>query len=146
VRGFYGFLVEEEIRERNPVRRGQSSRSGRPAKQGLVRRVEKAPWIPNEDAWDRILRACEAESLRNRLMVPGSSCPSRTASSRCSNAFTLTDDERAALEGDRDAITALAERLAKVPTPAGPTPEQLGTDRAFVALTAVQDSLTGERP
>jgi integrase len=60
--------------------------------------------------------------------------------------LTLTDDERAALEGDRDALAALAERLAKVPTPAGPTPEQLGTDRAFVALTAVQDSLSGERP
>lgn len=60
--------------------------------------------------------------------------------------LTLTDDERAALEGDRDALATLAERLAKVPTPAGPTPEQLGTDRAFVALTTVQDSLTGGRP
>lgn len=49
--------------------------------------------------------------------------------------LTLTDDERAALEGDRDALTELAQRLATVPTPAGPTPEQLGTDRAFVALT-----------
>lgn len=57
--------------------------------------------------------------------------------------LTLTDDERDALEGDRDALAALAERLAKVPTPAGPTPEQLGTDRAFVALTVLQDSITG---
>lgn len=69
VRGFYDFLVEEEIRERSPVRRGQSSRHGVRPKQGLVRRVEKAPWIPNEHAWDRILRACEAEPVRNRLMV-----------------------------------------------------------------------------
>jgi hypothetical protein len=60
--------------------------------------------------------------------------------------LTLTDDERAALEGDREALTALAERLAKVPTPAGPTPEQLGSDGAFVSLTAVKDSLMGERP
>jgi hypothetical protein len=60
--------------------------------------------------------------------------------------LTLTDDERAALEGDREALVTLAERLAKVPTPAGPTPEQLGTDRAFVALTAVQESITGDRP
>jgi hypothetical protein len=57
--------------------------------------------------------------------------------------LTLTDDERAALEGDRDALAALAERLANVPTPAGPTPEQLGSDRAFVALTSVQDSIFG---
>lgn len=60
--------------------------------------------------------------------------------------LTLTDDERGALEGDRDALATLAERLAKVPAPASPTPEQLGTDRAFVALTAVQDSITGRRP
>jgi integrase len=69
VRSFYDFLVEEGIRERNPVRRGQSSRRGCRAKQGLVRRVEKAPWIPNEQAWERILRACEHEPVRNRLMV-----------------------------------------------------------------------------
>jgi site-specific recombinase XerD len=69
VRSFYDFLVEEGIRERNPVRRGQSSRRGARPKQGLVRRVDKAPWIPNEQAWDRILRACERETVRNRLMV-----------------------------------------------------------------------------
>jgi hypothetical protein len=37
----------------------------------------------------------------------------------------LTDDERQALEGDREAITALAAKLADVPTPAGPAPSQL---------------------
>ena len=57
----------------------------------------------------------------------------------------LTDDEREALEGDRDALAVLAERLAQVPTPAGPTPEQLGTDPAFIALTSVQDSIPGHR-
>ena len=57
----------------------------------------------------------------------------------------LTDEERAALEGDLDALTALAERLASVPTPAGPTPEQLGTDRAFIALTTLKDSLKGPK-
>jgi integrase/recombinase XerD len=69
VRSFYDYLVEEGLRERNPVRRGQSSRRGRRPNHGLVRRVEKVPWIPNEHAWDRVLRACEAEPVRNRLMV-----------------------------------------------------------------------------
>jgi hypothetical protein len=55
----------------------------------------------------------------------------------------LTENERAAHEGDRDAIAALAERLANVSPPAGPTREQLGTDRAFIALTAVKASITG---
>ena len=52
----------------------------------------------------------------------------------------LTDDERAALEGDRDAVTALAERLADVPTPAGPTPHQLGTEPVFVAFAPMRDN------
>ncbi|MEU9344148.1 hypothetical protein AB0D74_23405 [Streptomyces sp. NPDC048278] len=47
----------------------------------------------------------------------------------------LTDDERQALEGDRDAVTALTQRLADIPTPAGPTPTELGTDAAFIPLT-----------
>jgi hypothetical protein len=31
------------------------------------------------------------------------------------------------LEGDREVLTSLAERLADVPTPAGPTPREMGT-------------------
>jgi len=37
----------------------------------------------------------------------------------------LTDDERAAVEGDQDAVHALVDRLADVATPAGPTPRSL---------------------
>jgi site-specific recombinase XerD len=69
VRSLYEFLVEDGLRERNPVRRGQSGRRGRRPKQGLVRRVAKAPWIPNEHAWTRILEAAAVEPLRNRLLV-----------------------------------------------------------------------------
>lgn len=69
VRSFYEFLVEDGLRERNPVRRGQSSRRGGKAKQGLVRRVEQAPWIPNEWDWQQVLVAAAVEPLRNRLMV-----------------------------------------------------------------------------
>ncbi|HEY9327340.1 MAG TPA: site-specific integrase [Streptomyces sp.] len=69
VRSFYEFLVEDGLRERNPVRRGQTGRSGRRPKRGLVRRVEQAPWIPAETEWQRILEAAMAEPLRNRLMV-----------------------------------------------------------------------------
>jgi hypothetical protein len=57
----------------------------------------------------------------------------------------ITEDEREAIEGDRAALTALAQRLAKIPTPAGPTPEQLGTDHAFIALT-LKDSISGGNP
>lgn len=69
VRSFYEFLVEDGLRERNPVRRGQSGRRGRKPRQGLVRRIDQAPWIPNEDGWAAILEAASVEPLRNRLMV-----------------------------------------------------------------------------
>src|SRR6266536_2695470 len=69
VRSFYDYLVEDGLRERNPVRRGQSGRRGQRPQQGLVRRVVKAPWIPNENAWARVLAAAVDEPLRNRLMI-----------------------------------------------------------------------------
>ncbi|WP_229882595.1 tyrosine-type recombinase/integrase, partial [Streptomyces alanosinicus] len=38
----------------------------------------------------------------------------------------LTDDERAAVDDGQTAINSLLDRLAEVPTPAGPTPRELG--------------------
>jgi hypothetical protein len=60
----------------------------------------------------------------------------------------LTDDERAALEGDPEALEALAERLADTPTPtpAGPTPRALGTADAFIPLTQLLDNLPSKPP
>lgn len=69
VRGFYDFLVEDQLRERNPVRRGQSGRHREQPRQGLVRVAQKAPWIPDEHAWGRILQAARSDTLRNRLML-----------------------------------------------------------------------------
>ncbi|MEU2258467.1 tyrosine-type recombinase/integrase [Nocardia xishanensis] len=53
----------------------------------------------------------------------------------------LTDEEREALEGDREVLLQLADRLADVPTPAGPTPSELGTDQAFIELTELQATI-----
>src|SRR2546421_4326268 len=38
----------------------------------------------------------------------------------------LTDDERAAIDDGHHALTGLLHRLADAPTPAGPTPRQIG--------------------
>lgn len=38
----------------------------------------------------------------------------------------LTDDERAAVEDGQTALSNLLNRLADAPTPAGPTPSQIG--------------------
>jgi integrase/recombinase XerD len=69
VRSFYEYLVEDGLRERNPVRKGESGRRGGRPKRGLVRPIERAPWIPHELAWASILDASRTEPLRNRLMV-----------------------------------------------------------------------------
>jgi hypothetical protein len=41
----------------------------------------------------------------------------------------LTDDEREALEGERAPVTALAQRPADIPMPAGPTLRELGNQQ-----------------
>src|SRR5947199_9852376 len=53
VRLFYDFLVEEGLRESNPVGRGRYMSHGRGGGQqrGLVPRLTKLPWIPTDRQW-----------------------------------------------------------------------------------------------
>ena len=46
---------------------------------------------------------------------------------RMQRVLTLTDDELAAVTEGAELLRGLVERLKDVPTPAGPTPRQLGT-------------------
>lgn len=68
LRLFYDFLVEEGLRERNPVGRGYRSADGRAGRRGLVGRLEPLPWIPTDAQWQAILGMAAGESVRNRLM------------------------------------------------------------------------------
>jgi integrase/recombinase XerD len=63
VRLFYDYLVEEGVRERNPVRHGTLGIGG------LVPRYRKLPWIPNDEQWQAILEAARQEPVRNRAML-----------------------------------------------------------------------------
>ncbi|WP_201842955.1 tyrosine-type recombinase/integrase, partial [Microvirga zambiensis] len=63
-------------------------------------------YIPKPSAKAQLLEA--REGMDHRLAV-----------------IPLTDDERAAVEGDREAVAALVARLADTPTPAGPTPRDI---------------------
>ena len=56
----------------------------------------------------------------------------------------LTDDERAAVDDGHTAVDALLERLADVPTPAGPTPHQIGVTPTVTFLPIGQ--VTRRRP
>ena len=49
----------------------------------------------------------------------------------------LTDDERAAVDDGHTALDSLLERLADVPTPAGPTPRQIGIPQSATLLPIV---------
>lgn len=50
----------------------------------------------------------------------------------------LTDDERAAVDDGHSAVDALLTRLADVPTPAGPTPHQIGLPPTVTLLPIVE--------
>jgi integrase/recombinase XerD len=70
VRLFYDFLIEEGVRESNPVGRGRyTPRGGMAARKGLVPRMVKLPWIPAEKQWLAVLGVFRVEPVRNRLML-----------------------------------------------------------------------------
>src|SRR6201988_2815955 len=49
----------------------------------------------------------------------------------------LTDDERAAVDNDQAALDTLLNRLTDVPTPAGPTPREIGVPPTATLLPIV---------
>lgn len=70
VRLFYEFLVDEGVRESNPVGRGRyTPRGGFGGRPGLVPRMTRLPWIPGEQQWMDILAAARGEPVRNRVML-----------------------------------------------------------------------------
>ena len=69
VRLFYDFLVEERVRDRNPVGRGYRSADGCAGRRGLVGRTDRLPWIPTDAQWRAVLEVAAGERLRNRLML-----------------------------------------------------------------------------
>jgi integrase/recombinase XerD len=71
VRLFYDFLIEEGLRESNPVGRGRYTPGRRWGghQRGLVPRMWKLPWIPTEQQWTEILAVAAEEPIRNRVML-----------------------------------------------------------------------------
>jgi integrase/recombinase XerD len=72
VRLWYDYLMEENIRDKNPVGRGRYTKGkqfGGNREKGLLPRYERLPWVPNETEWAAILQEMKGESLRNRMML-----------------------------------------------------------------------------
>jgi integrase/recombinase XerD len=71
VRLLYDFLIEEGLRESNPVGRGRYTpgRGGGGSQRGLVPRLTKLPWIPSDLQWLGVLELVREEPVRNRVML-----------------------------------------------------------------------------
>ncbi len=71
VRLFYDFLMEEGLRQSNPVGRGRYTpgRAFGGGSRGLVPRLTKLPWIPDEQEWLSILHVVRGEPARTRVML-----------------------------------------------------------------------------
>jgi integrase/recombinase XerD len=71
VRLFYDFLIEEGLRESNPVGRGRYTPGRRFGghERGIVPRLTKLPWIPTDQQWTAILTVARDEPARNRVML-----------------------------------------------------------------------------
>jgi integrase len=69
VRLFYDFLIEEGLRESNPVGRGRPRRRAGGHERGLVPRLTKLPWIPSDQQWLDVLAVAALEPIRNRVML-----------------------------------------------------------------------------
>ena len=72
VRLFYDHLVEDGLRDTNPVGRGRYAPNARTVsgnRRGLVPRQTRLPWIPDEADWRAILEAARHEPIRNRAML-----------------------------------------------------------------------------
>jgi site-specific recombinase XerD len=72
LRLFFEYLVEEGLRPGNPVSRGGAfSCCGTSVYRtaGPIRRVHRLPWIPSDEEWERLLRATEEDSIRDRAML-----------------------------------------------------------------------------
>jgi site-specific recombinase XerD len=71
VRLFYDFLVEEGVRQSNPLGRGRYTPGRRLGghQRPLVARMVKLPWIPTEQQWLDLLAVFREEPVRNRLML-----------------------------------------------------------------------------
>jgi integrase/recombinase XerD len=72
VRLYYDYLIEEGLRDTNPVGRGRYTAGkgfGGHRERSLIPVYRKLPWIPSDAEWQAIIDAARCESPRNRLML-----------------------------------------------------------------------------
>ena len=123
VRLFYDFLVEEGVRESNPVGRGRytpgrrfgGAGTGRP----LVSRMAKLPWIPSEAEWLRVLEVFCGEPVRNRVMLALAYDAALRREELCSLRTDDLDPAHRTLRVRAETTKTRRERMVPYSAPAG---------------------------
>src|SRR6266852_6901469 len=72
LRLFCDSLVEQQVRQDNPVGRGHyvpGKAFGGTRDRGLLPHYQKLPWLPSDEQWQRLLRNLKEERLRNQVML-----------------------------------------------------------------------------
>jgi integrase/recombinase XerD len=71
LRLFCDSLVEQQLRQDNPVGRGHyipGKAFGGIRDRGLLPHYQKLPWIPSDEEWQILLQSLKGELLRNQTM------------------------------------------------------------------------------
>src|SRR5215470_8934184 len=72
LRLFCDSLVEQQLRQDNPVGRGQyvaGKAFGGVRDRGLIPHYHKLPWLPSDEEWQDLLRSLKEEPLRTQVMM-----------------------------------------------------------------------------
>lgn len=72
LRLFCDSLVEQQLRQENPVGRGHyvpGKAFGGVRNRKLLPHYHKLPWLPNDEEWQMMLRSLKGEILRNQVMM-----------------------------------------------------------------------------
>ncbi len=74
IRLFFDFLIEEQLRQDNPVGRGRYTPGKNFAtsltrERALLPKWQTLPYLPTDEEWQQFLRAAKEEPLRTRCMI-----------------------------------------------------------------------------
>src|SRR6266481_6046086 len=129
IRLFYDYLVEEKVCARHPLRPPIGGRS-------LIQRHHRLPWIPSDEQWQSILKACKQEPLRNRVMLAMSYDAALRREEICSLEVADIDPAHRLLRIRLEVTKNRRERVV---------PYSLGTSELFSRYLEMRRELSRER-
>jgi len=139
VRLLYDHLIEDGVRELNPVGRGRYTPGkayGGQQDKGLLPRFHRLPWIPTDEQWRSLLDVARDESIRNRFMLGLAYDAGLRREELC---LLQTDDIDPAHRTIRVRVETTKNRLARV------VPYSAVSGALFVAYTAHRRELSSAR-